>query len=363
MTIDYDKPIEPEKGAALVLLKLYSGKITNLKVDPAEYVISDNDEQSGAKSVSRVFVERAGHVLKTTITGPPPLFNTNRRESPSCYNSIRLPETTRGTLLDPTVSNVIGLNHDLGYEVPSNVQSQIKMFQSHESIASLDMPSSFFQENVDPVFVAECHEHLMYALTDKQNAMALTGSGINEATGAFTVAASHAGDQNRIEIPAGDNPEADASPNLDYLTEGLDKANSGSSQTRKCSIHLSNTFAQTLKRNTLEEDYPVSKHKINEIMLRESPRLGAIYTHLGYPVFNAPSLASSLEAKAELGVGGDFSNFWVVMRPIYISVYPHPDKRDYMRIQVSQGMDSDLVDFFHDGEKPCPLFYIEGSDN
>lgn len=374
INIDNDKMIKAQQEVELALRKLYSGEITHLWEYPAKYDISNKKEEFGIQFNSRP-VKKHGYALKTTITGPDPLYNIDLDKFPSYYSSLRLWETTRGTLLDSTVSKVICLGDDKGLETPlysysanvSDTQSQkreSKTFQSYPVVVRLEILSSLLSQDVNSVIIRKHHEELMNLLTDKQNAMALMGSGINEPTGAFTVAASrHAGHQNRIEIPVGNNPKADASLNLDYLTKVLDKVNSTNPQAQKCSIHLNNTFAQTLKNNTLEKDLPANKHRVNELMHYGAQELGAIYKYLGYPVFSAPSLKPSLKAKAELGVGGDFSKFWVVMRPIEIRVLEHPQKAGYMIIQASQGMDSDLVDLSWDRDKPGPLFYIEGSDN
>lgn len=346
---DNDIAIKAEAELVLAFEKLFLQEIDSLQVCPPRYVISKSKADLGVE-LHEPKMESSKLTMKTTITahGPPSSLYDYDTELDSYYGTLKPMKHVSGNLLDESITTVIHKEDD---------------DELHDVEVCAHIPNRFVTEKLDYQVIFLILGNLLCELSHKQNRLALLGSGEGEPVGVFTLAKRRHNDgRNKVEIPTGTHPDADDEPNLDYLTKGLDKMFAMNPLTRNYSIHLNNNFAQTLRSNTIKDLPANEKNAFNEILRYRSRALSAIYTHKNCPVFEAPTLDSFLAPNAKLGVGGDFSNFWVFLGPINISMMPS-NKPGHVICSVSQKMDSELTDWCVNSKPQDSLFYIEGSDN
>lgn len=394
---------------ANMIQKALSGQI-DLKITPPVHVQSDTEFKVDFHSPrdvvgkdGRRFIE-----LASTTTGPmdvadklfraPPTrrvaqggFNpaipetfatttatTNAPRITDYYMPILHQALYSGSLVDPNVTNVVTRPDTEPWVIASYngrpavatrpdetsaitsgdfTYSQVT-FEAHDMVAQHEISKKFELSAQDPNVVASIWEELTYSLHDAQNTAATNGTGVNQPTGCYTAAAAqYTGNQNRVQIKAaGANA---VTPTLDHLTQSIGILNNRYRMSPKFGIQLHNQFAHDLIRNTVK-NFP--SNSMYEWLNYMDASNSAMYYHLGRPVYENPNLAATNAASAKLGVVGDFSKFWVVLRPMEIFTSEHVfATRRQIFIQISQYMDSNVVQGSYDVTRPGPLVYVEGS--
>jgi len=226
-------------------------------------------------------------------------------------------------------------------------------FKDYLFTAAYTVPDRLTHSDLDPCLIHPILDRLLDELLHEQNCAAMLGSGKRQPEGAYTAAAEYCEEhQNQIKIPIDNKPDTGVQLDLNYLTSGMELLECKHRNSGKFSTHLNRQFGfELLKHNPFADFY-------------KKPSRGyksAMFTHLGRPVYESPFLANTLSKNAKLGVGGDFSKFWVVLRPI---VFESIKTREFgTAIRVSQGMDTGIIQTPYDKDKSGPLFYITGSNN
>ena len=390
------------------LSQALAGKI-NLRISPPHRVNSDSKygvtyhEPVKGSSQNRSYIE-----LSSTLTGPvelvdrlyspPPsrrldTFNpmlpdtfatttgtTNAPRITDFYTPILHQNLYPGSLIDPNVVNLVMRPDTEPWQIASyggrpavTVRTDENAaitsgdftfneitFQAHEMVAQHEISKKFEMSAQDPNVIASMWEELTYELHDEQNTAATVGAGgANAPTGCETAAAAaYTGNQNRIQIKA-TGTNAITNPTLDYLTQGIGLLNNRYRMNGKFGIQLHNQWGHDLIRNTAK-NFP--SNSMYEWLNYMDPSHQAMYFHLGRPVYENPNLAATNSAGAKLAVGGDFSKFWVVLRPMDIFTSEHVEARKrQIFIQIAQYMDSNVVQWSYDVSRPGPLFYIRGN--
>lgn len=343
-----------EAEAVLIsqLVKAMSGKI-RLRIFPSSIDDSNSGQELGTKFHHPKECERYGKVyvdLRSTTRAPYQAFGRLLTNSPmhTSYLDIFCSHmNTNSMIINPSVSNVIyGDNLVLPHENSHGHDSLTHC----SSEADYQLSPKYRSETLEPDIIPYVYTQLLKRHANELNNKILMGSGNREPTGVYTAAEMYCKEHsNRIPISTQSitNP---GSLTLDCLKDGLDLLDPLSYTSPKCAILMNRQFSDMLSHNSIcSGELGLFRYRNRDI---DAIRPEAC-SYLGRRVYDEPELAAKPDNKAKLGVGGDFSKFWVFLGEVEISTNMQAERPTIM---LSQSIASDLVS----PDNSPSLFYIEG---